>query len=154
MSSSGHHRVGAYIAHRPKNQPAEAASPRGETILFVDDEPSVRECASDSLQAEGYAVVTVPDGAEALAYYRSHPGEVGLVILDVCMPGLNGEETFDRLRQMDPAVRTILISGYSPEGVVSRCLDHGALAFLRKPFQLEELTAVVRESLQAAAGND
>ncbi|MCX5821524.1 MAG: PAS domain S-box protein [Deltaproteobacteria bacterium] len=118
-----------------------------ETILLVDDEKTVLSVSRELLKFLGYRVYVAGGGQEAIAAYMEKRGEVDLVILDMIMPGISGGETFDRLREIDPAIRVLLASGYSIEGQAQEILDRGCNGFLQKPFHLEKLAKKVREAL-------
>jgi two-component system cell cycle sensor histidine kinase/response regulator CckA len=118
-----------------------------ETILLVDDEKTVLSVSRELLKFLGYKVYAAGDGQEAIAVFKEKRGEIDLVILDMIMPGISGGETFDRLREIDPAIRVLLASGYSIEGQAQEILDRGCNGFLQKPFHLEKLAKKVREVL-------
>ena len=118
-----------------------------ETILLADDEKMVLEVSREMLEYLGYRVYAVGSGQEAVAVYLEKPGEFGLVILDMIMPGISGGETFDRLRVIDPAVKVLLSSGYSLTGEAKTIMDRGCNGFIQKPFQLEKLSRKIREML-------
>jgi PAS domain S-box-containing protein len=123
-----------------------APAPRGsETVLFVDDEPLVRNLAVKILRDRGYSVLHAQDGIEALELFRQRPQEIDLVVLDLTMPRLSGRDTLRRLREIDPAVRVLYASGYS-----AKAGDAGAdevLGFLAKPFRADDLALAVRTAL-------
>jgi CheY-like chemotaxis protein len=98
------------------------------------------------LRKLGYGVLTAESGQAALALYRAHRDEVTLVILDMIMPEMNGGETFDHLKAIDPAVRVLLCSGYSIDGRASEILARGCNGFIQKPFDMGQLS----EKIQAA----
>jgi CheY-like chemotaxis protein len=86
-------------------------------------------------------------GAEAVESYRKHRGRIDLVILDMIMPGMNGGQTYDRLKQIDPEVKVLLSSGYSINGEASDILARGCSGFIQKPFNLIEMSRKVRKVL-------
>jgi len=95
--------------------PVPRAAPAGkETILLVDDEPMIRQLGTLILERHGYEVLLAGDGVEALQVYCENRGKIDLVILDLTMPRLSGRDTFRRLVEMDPGVRVLFSSGYSP----------------------------------------
>jgi signal transduction histidine kinase/GAF domain-containing protein/ActR/RegA family two-component response regulator len=110
-------------------------------VLVVDDEEAIRQLAHDVLEARGYEVILAKDGVEALDLYRSHWGQIGLVILDLIMPRLGGLETFRRLLGMDRAVQVLLCSGYSHNEQAQQAMREGAIGLLSKPFGTAELLA-------------
>jgi len=120
-------------------------------VLVVDDEPDVRRSTERLLQTLGHRVIPAESGDQALQIYRSTESEgIDVVLLDMIMPGLDGEQTFHRLREIDPSVRVIVCSGFSRnERVEAMCRD-GAAGFLEKPFARNDL----RDALEQMAPAD
>ncbi|HWQ21910.1 MAG TPA: PAS domain S-box protein [Clostridia bacterium] len=137
-------------------EPAEAAAPSPEptdacsgTVLVVEDEPVVRMVAESFLSKSGYDVLTAADGSSALEVLRGHRGGVGLILLDMTMPGLTTSEIVQAIRVMDPAVPILLNSGYTTNDTVRLMLDAGSVqGFLGKPYELHQLVARVRDLLK------
>jgi len=127
--------------------PAEAPRQGSGKILLVDDEPVILDVVAAMLQNLGYTVLTADSGQAALDLYRVHRGQVVLVILDMVMPGMNGGETFDRLKAIDPAVRVLLCSGYSIDGRASQILARGCNGFVQKPFDMGQLSEKIRAAI-------
>jgi two-component system cell cycle sensor histidine kinase/response regulator CckA len=120
------------------------ALPRGRgRILLVDDQESVREVAKDMLETLGYEVITAADGLEGVSRYRDLWREIDLVLLDMIMPNMSGGDCFLRMREINPKARVVLSSGYSMEGAIQDVMNEGILAFIQKPYRLEELSKVV-----------
>jgi two-component system cell cycle sensor histidine kinase/response regulator CckA len=118
--------------------------PRGRgRILLVDDQEAVLEVAKDMLEALGYEVLTAVDGLEGVSRYRDLWREVDLVILDMVMPNLSGGDCFRRMKEINPKARVVLSSGYSMDGSIQEVMNDGILAFIQKPYRLEELSRVV-----------
>jgi PAS domain S-box-containing protein len=115
-----------------------------ETVLFVDDEESLRLLAVEMLGRLGYRVLTAWNGLEALKTYEERRGEIAIVILDMIMPGMGGEETFHQLKEIDPSVRILISSGYTVEGRPQSLLSAGAAGFLQKPYRIGALAAALR----------
>jgi len=122
--------------------PAREGPTRAGVALVVDDEASVRKLLTHALEREGFRVLQAADGGEALELFQDCHAEIDLVLLDLTMPVLNGDEVMQRMRLVDPDVRIVLSSGYSDPGVESRA-GGGPTAFLEKPFRLAELKAVI-----------
>jgi PAS domain S-box-containing protein len=118
-----------------------------ETILIVDDEEVVLEVNREILESQGYAVLAARNGKEALEIYGQRRGEIALVLLDMVMPGINGEETFGLLKRIDPGVKVILASGYSTNNQIRNMMRNGCCGFLQKPFGNMELAMKVREAI-------
>jgi PAS domain S-box-containing protein len=116
-------------------------------VLIVDDEPSVRAVTRALLRRRGFAVTEVAGGDEAVALLDEDPTRYQLVLLDLTMPGMNGEETFRELRKRSPALKVILMSGYNEQEVTRSFVGRGLAAFLQKPFRAEELDGAVRRVL-------
>ena len=94
-------------------------------------------------------MLAAPDGKTGLALYREHQAEISLVLLDLSMPGISGEETFRQLRALDPRVRVILSSGYDESEVSARFAGQALTGFLQKPYRMADLAAAI--SLHLAA---
>jgi PAS domain S-box-containing protein len=140
----------------PEATAAPAATPRQElpaggteTILFVDDEESLRLLAKEMLGSLGYTILTARNGVEALARYSEQRGEIALVILDLIMPEMGGVETFRRLREIDPEARVLVSSGYAGDERPETLLPEGVAGFLQKPYRLGALAAAIRRALPA-----
>ena len=112
---------------------------RNGTVLLVDDEPMVRNSGKRLLDRLGYQVLLARNGEEAITTYRENRSDIWLVVLDLIMPMMDGEETFVKLQEIDPSVRVLLSSGYSKEEKADALLSKGAAGFLQKPFDLKTL---------------
>jgi CheY-like chemotaxis protein len=118
-----------------------------ENILVIDDEVSVAEIARDMLNDLGYSVTTVYDGKTGLETYRTRQASFDLVLLDMNMPLMGGREAFEKLRDINPNLRIIILTGYG-KGVLERPTFTSEInEFLQKPFQLEDLATKVRQVL-------
>jgi PAS domain S-box-containing protein len=127
-----------------ENAAMDPAFPRGRgRILLVDDQEPVREVAKDMLEALGYDVITAADGLEGVSRYRDLWREIDLVILDMVMPNMSGGDCFRRMKEINPKARVVLSSGYSMDGAIQDVMNEGILAFIQKPYRLEELSHVV-----------
>ncbi|MBU8869641.1 MAG: cache domain-containing protein [Gemmatimonadales bacterium] len=137
----------------PKLQPEEITHGNGH-ILLVDDEEILRNFATTALGRMGYEVTTCSDGREAVEYFRDHHAEVDLVILDLIMLRMGGEEAFQLMREIDPQVKILISSGFSRDNIVSELISNGAMGFLSKPFKLSELSREVSMVLGARKGSE
>jgi len=123
---------------------------RGERVLVVDDLKEQREIAGEILSKLGYAVATAASGEEAIEHLRQQPAE--LVVLDMIMePGIDGLETFRRIRALRPGQKTIIASGFSESARVREAQRLGAGAYVRKPYLLETFGRAVRTELDRNA---
>lgn len=118
-----------------------------ETILVVDDEPTIVQLGEKILTALGYKTLAACSGDEACRIFQESAGEIDLVILDFVMPGMSGEETFNRLREIDPHVRVLLSSGYSREDKPQALITQGIQGFIQKPYFMKDLADAVQEAL-------
>jgi PAS domain S-box-containing protein len=131
-------------------EPAPAAPARGharESILFVEDEPSLLKVGCQILTRAGYTVIGMPGPAEAIAFAAEHPGKIDLVATDMVMPGLSGREMVGRIRLKRPEVRVLFMSGYTDDAIMQRGVSEPGTAFLQKPFSGEGLARKVRAVL-------
>jgi two-component system, OmpR family, response regulator len=122
------------------------AAPFAETpgVLVVDDDHLVLVMVQIGLERHGFRVRLASSGREALALYRAHRQEIAVVLLDVRMPGLDGPQTLDALRQLNPAVLACFMSGETGGYEPDELLRHGAAHLIRKPFHVAELANVLR----------
>lgn len=116
-----------------------------ETILLVEDDPEVRSSNSAILECVGYNVLSACDGEEAIALYGQFGESISLVVLDVIMPGMNGKQIRDFLREIDPQVRTLFISGYTADILNRKGVLAEDINFLPKPLEPHLFLSKVRE---------
>ena len=129
---------------RASSRPVPASDRGTETILVVEDEEAVRNIARRILEDGGFRVLTAANGGEALLITEAHPGEVDLVLTDVVMPHMSGRALVERLRQVNPALRVLYMSGYTDDGVVRRDVGDARTHFIGKPFNARDLRSKVR----------
>ena len=120
-----------------------------ETVLLVEDEEMVRQLAATVLQANGYTVLAARDGREALAIAERHQGRIHLLMTDVVMPGMGGQELAERLRSVRPSMRVLYMSGYTDNAIVHHGMLEPGTVFLQKPFLPKALARKVRLALDA-----
>jgi two-component system cell cycle sensor histidine kinase/response regulator CckA len=136
----------------PAVPPAARAAPGRETILLAEDDPAVREMTRLILSRQGYTVLACPGGMEALALGGEQLSEVRLLISDVVMPGMNGRELAQRLRERIRGLRVLLISGYADQLSAEQGFLDGGIQFLPKPYSPESLLARARALLDEGSG--
>lgn len=118
-----------------------------EHLLVVDDEPFILRMAENILgKMMGYRITPCNDGMEAIAFYRKNWRDINLVVLDLVMPKLSGHETFLLMKEINPDVRVILLTGQDKEQA-QPTLNEGALAYLRKPPNYQRLKEAVQFAL-------
>lgn len=121
----------------------------GETILVVDDEPSIRRIMEQTLVTFGYRVLLAADGAEALRLYHEHQDSIAVVITDMMMPGLDGLATIRGLTGLNPDVKIIAASGISNQEKVAKEAGPNVRYFLTKPCTAEILLTTLKRTLSA-----
>ncbi len=139
------------MASAERNAKHPQAGPRrdAETILVVDDEPSVLDVTRRMLERRGYRVLTAESGTEAIRLAKEHPGDIDLVLLDIGMPGMDGAEAFPLLREARPAMKIVISSGYDRVAASDGLLKAGACGFVQKPFVSDELAREIRAALDS-----
>lgn len=113
-------------------------------MLVVDDERDMREMLAFALEMDGFEIVTAASGREAVAI--SSKRKFAIVITDLKMPDMDGLATLDALKRIDQNVKVIVATGYASPETRSDCLRRGAFAYLCKPFDLDELGALLRRT--------
>jgi DNA-binding NtrC family response regulator len=122
-------------------------APAPARVLVVDDDAGVRYTLREILESEGLAVDEAPDGAAALAAYQARP--VPLVVTDLRMPGMDGMELLRRLSALPRPPRVVVVTAHGSERHAVEAMKAGAHDYFRKPFEKDELLAVVRRALEA-----
>lgn len=120
-----------------------------ETILAIDDDTAILEIEKMALEDEGYTVHTVANPQEALEYYSEHWQHIKLVLLDFLMPGMTGDRVYECMREIDPHVPVLLVTGHSNR-IQSPELRSGVCGFLSKPFPLGDLVHKVQDAVGLA----
>jgi CheY-like chemotaxis protein len=129
-----------------------ASSARGtETVLVAEDEDGVRELLRKVLTEFGYKVLTARHGRDALMLAGERTGGIDLLVTDVVMPEMSGRELAEALRDRQPNLKVLYISGYTDDEVLQRGISGSEVAFVRKPFTTEELARRVRAVLDGVA---
>jgi CheY-like chemotaxis protein len=118
------------------------------TILLIDDEDFVREAAKDILELHGLKTMSASDGEKGVALYRANKKTIDLVILDLSMPGIGGEETFRRLKHENPDVQVVLTSGYTESDAMAKLAGQRLAGFIQKPYRSEDLMKTMHRHLQ------
>jgi PAS domain S-box-containing protein len=115
------------------------------TILIVDDEEESIMAEELMLKELGYKVIQARSGRDAIRICREHTDQLDLITLDMIMPGMSGKETFDRLREINPDIKVLLVSGYSRNRQVEELMQRGCSGYLQKPFDLHDLSSKIIE---------
>lgn len=129
-----------------QKEPIESYMGKGESVLVVDDIAEQREVASGLLKKLGYAVHNVSSGEEAVEYLKQN--KVDILVLDMIMlPGIDGLDTYQRILEINPHQRAILVSGFSETDRVKKAQQLGAGAYVKKPYVMEKIGIAIRDEL-------
>lgn len=141
-------------APKPEEDMFDASKLRGEgAILIVDDEKVTRNLLRDSLEAIGYRVISAHNGKEGVEKFREYQSDIRLVILDMIMPVMNGEEAFYEIRALDNSVKIIVATGYSQHQKAREILKNDGTRFMQKPFKISELLRTIHSLLDDVANS-
>ena len=118
---------------------------RGMLILVTDDDPDTRETFKDVLEAKGYKVSTATTGEEAIEQSRERPSDI--LFMDMKLSALNGLETYLAIKEINPRVIAVIITGYYEEtkDLVDKALEKGVYTFLQKPLDMDKVLALIEE---------
>jgi|GEM_PF-2605505 len=119
-----------------------------ETILLVEDEELLRDMMNDVLVSKGYTVITAEDGNEGIEAFLHHQKDISVVILDMGLPRMGGDDVFKRIRTINPEARIILASGFIEPQVKSELYKSGAKYFIQKPYVPNEVLGKIREVIE------
>ena len=143
-----------YLPKTEKDQPSQDHKPdfkpilQGhETVLVVEDDPSVRKIAVKNLILFGYTVYSAASGDEALSFCREHKGDIDVLLTDVIMPDLSGKDLVQALQQLGLRMQVVFMSGYTDNAIVHHGVLDPGICFLQKPFTPESLARKIREAL-------
>jgi PAS domain S-box-containing protein len=135
-------------AQSPACEAANRIAGGGETVLLVEDEPTILELGEMMLKKFGYRVLSAGSARDAIALAEAHQERIDLLVTDVVMPEMNGRELAQRLQGMRPGIKCLFMSGYTADVIA----HHGVLApgvhFIQKPFSVQSLAAKVREAIE------
>lgn len=119
------------------------------TVLVVEDERDLLELLSACLRSRGHDVLTASDGEEALRVFSRNRAEIGLVLADIGLPKLGGEYLIPRLRELNPMVKIIAMSGYLSSEIASVMRSAGIKQMIHKPFDIQELLTTIGATIEA-----
>lgn len=125
-----------------------------ETVLVAEDDPAVRKLVKDMLRRSGYKVITAEDGEDAVNKFKENKEEIQLILLDVIMPGKDGKEAYKEIKNINPDIKTLFLSGYTKDLLNEKGILEEGLNFIAKPVSCNELLTKVKEVLGDGAGND
>jgi len=145
-----------FVIHIPRQTPVtvemslepSTSFPRGnETVLLVEDDKFNLEITQLLLEESGYTVISSISPLKACALFEQHAGEIGLLLSDVIMPGLNGRELYNRVKNIDPDIKVLFMSGYTDDVITKRGVLPEGTNFIHKPFTILQLAEKVRAVL-------
>jgi two-component system cell cycle sensor histidine kinase/response regulator CckA len=134
------------MSRPPDPLPPDASGGRPIGILVVDDEPMIRELALRTLERGGFTVFQAEHGQAAITLLEQHAAAVHLVVLDLTMPGLTGEQTLAVMHARWPALRTVVMSGHNMQSM-DALRSLGVVGFIEKPYLPHELLHLVEDAL-------
>ncbi len=118
-----------------------------ETVLLAEDEEDVRKLTSQVLSEAGYKVIEAVDGEDAVAKFISNRDKVDILLLDVIMPGMNGQDVYNKAKEMKPDIKALLFSGYPADFIQKKIIINNGLNLVSKPLPPRELLKKIREAL-------
>lgn len=118
-----------------------------ETVLLVDDEDIIIDVGKELLATLGYRALIANNGTDAIKICEEKKDHIDMVILDMIMPGMDGGETYDKLKKVNPDLKILLSSGYSIHGQAAEILERGCDGFIQKPFDMRNMSQKIREVL-------
>jgi PAS domain S-box-containing protein len=116
------------------------------TVLVVDDEEMLRIAVCKMLRKERYTILEAGDGDAALELFRANAAEIGVILLDMTLPGISGKKLFEELRRIRPDVRVILTTAYTKEMATNAIGTQQAWGFIRKPYHIADLIGLLRRT--------
>ncbi len=130
------------------SEPLAPVQKGSETILIVDDDEQVLRYVSKGLSSLGYRVLSAADGATGLQICRQEPGDIDVILTDVVMSGMNGPQFLSKARRLRPQAAGIYMSAYTKDIILWRANEGDDIPLVTKPFELETLSRVIRQSLE------
>ena len=124
-----------------------------DTVLIVEDEENLRDLLRIMLEESGIKVLEAVDGIGAVEIFTAHKDEIGIVLTDLGLPRLGGWEAFLKMREMNPELKGILASGFFNPDVRTEIIKSGAKDFIQKPYNSEQIVAMIRNLLNETKQN-
>ncbi|MCP4426448.1 MAG: PAS domain S-box protein [Chloroflexi bacterium] len=122
----------------------------GETILVVEDDENALEAVCEILRTLNYRALAASNGEQALKLFERNHAEIALVISDMVMPGISGSKLYTRLRKVEPDIKMVIITGYPFDEKDKALLSQGIVAWVQKPFVMEQIAVAIREALSVS----
>ena len=115
------------------------------TILIIDDEDMLRLPIASMLRRKGYSILEARDGATGVDLFQAHAAEIDIVLLDLTLPGMSGREILEKVRKIRPGIKVVLSTAYGRERAFRDVSESESVYYLRKPYKIDELTALLRK---------
>src|SRR6266853_461195 len=132
----------------PREPKCDERTPKGsETILLAEDNEGLREAAQGMLQRLGYRVILATNGTEATEFFKANPGKIDMAVLDIVMPDLSGPAAYSQMAAIQPDLRVVFTTGYTPETVSLNSTLEKGVPILQKPYSMKSLAQIVRSTL-------
>jgi PAS domain S-box-containing protein len=132
----------------------KAAAGGTETILLVEDEPTILRMTRMMLERKGYSVLSAATPTEAMEKAKNHSGSIDLLMSDVVMPEMNGRDLAEKIILLYPEIRLLFMSGYTADIIAHQGVLDNGVAFIQKPFSMADMTEKVRAVLDSSSDND
>jgi len=150
---SSHFMMKTILAVLKQKQPVQPVEPPSETakasILIVDDNPEIRDVFWGFLTKKGYKATSVSSGEEALMHIKTEREKPKIVLLDIRMPGMDGIMVMKKIRELDESIKVVMVTSAQEEYIMKEAMNAGASDYLVKPFDLENLDALISSLLIA-----
>ncbi len=130
-----------------EQEQTEISQGSGETVLVVEDDENTLEAVCEILRALNYQALSASDGEQALQLFEQYHNEIELVISDMVMPKMSGSQLYTHLREIEPDIKMVIITGYPFEEQDKAVLSQGIVAWVQKPFVLEQIATAIRQAL-------
>jgi CheY-like chemotaxis protein len=118
-----------------------------KTVLLIDDDDMIADVGTQILMKSGYDVVSAKSGKEAIEVYEENQNRIDMAILDMILPDMGGGDTYDRLKEINPKIKVLLVSGYDIDSQARDIMERGCDGFIQKPFNMGDLLEKTREIL-------
>ena len=152
LDSGASHGSSSPVTTPAAESSAEVSTPSGK-ILIVDDEAPIRMLCQEMLEAAGHQTCLAANGMEAVDLYRDHWQEIDAVILDMVMPEMNGKDAYFALKEINPAVKVIISTGYDADSSYGELQSQGLFGAIEKPFKLSELLDLASRAVAGSASH-
>ncbi len=117
-------------------------------LLLIDDEEVIREIGSEMFESMGFSCITAKNGEEGIELYQELKANIRLVVLDIELPGISGEKVYEMLKEINPDIKILLVSGYGKDYLEAFFFKQKLVHFVSKPFQLSKLSQTIDRLMQ------